>query len=119
MRMTTCLLGAALSVSLLPACKTQQAGIEQKAVSKVADPSADVDKDNAPAVLTPEVAQRTVLALTRHPEPFLAVHAPSRAPSLRATARNPVSFHLALSGIAPPAYAHVTRLLLPPPPAAL
>jgi uncharacterized protein DUF4198 len=112
MRMTTCLFGAALSVSLWPACKTQQAGIEQKAVSKVADPSADIDKDNAPAVLTPEVAQRTALALTRHPEPFVAVRTPTRAPSLRATAGKPVSFDLAMPGIARWSEATIARFVV-------
>src|SRR5262245_50213404 len=113
MQLRTCLCGAALAASPLFACKTQQAGSEQKAVNKVADPSGDLDKDNAPAVLTPEVAQRTASALTRHPEPFVSVRGPAgRAPSLRVAAGKTVSLDVAMPGIARWADANIARFVV-------
>ena len=96
----------------LPACKTQQASVEQRSVSKVTETAGDIDKDNAPAAMTPEVARRIATALTRHPEPFLAVRAPNRAPSLRAQAGKPVSFDLAVPGVSRWADATVARFVV-------
>jgi hypothetical protein len=103
---------AALALSSLAACKTQQANVEHRASGKVSEPAGDIDKDNAPAVLTPELAQRTVSALTKHPEPFLGVRAPNRPPSLRATVGKTVSFDLALPGIQRWADATVARFVV-------
>ncbi len=90
---------AALALSCSAACKTQPASIDQRPVNKVAEPSGDMDKDNAPSVLTPEVAQRLMAAVTKHPEPFLAVRAPNQAPSLRAQVGKPISLELAIPGL--------------------
>jgi hypothetical protein len=90
---------AALALCWMPACKTQQASVEQRPVSKVAEPAGEMDKDNARAVLTPEMAQKRAAALTKHPEPFLTVRTPNKAPSLRAQPGKPMSFELALPGL--------------------
>src|SRR5262245_17210603 len=95
----------------LPACKTQQASVEQRSVGKVTETPVDLDKDNAPAA-TLEIAQRIAVALTRHPEPFLSVRAPNRAPSLRAQAGQPVSFDLDVPGLARWADATVARFVV-------
>src|SRR5437868_13542870 len=91
--------GAALVLCSLSACKTQQGSVEQRPATKLAEPARDLDKDNAPAVLTPEIAQRQVAAVMQHPEPFLAVRSPNRAVSLRAPVGKPVSFDLAVPGL--------------------
>jgi hypothetical protein len=112
MRITRFLAGAALLLCSLPACKTQQASVEQRATNKVAEPAGDMDKDNAPAMLTPAMAQRMLAAVTRHPEPFLAVRASNKAPSLRVPVGKSVSFDLAVPGLLRWADANVARFVV-------
>jgi hypothetical protein len=102
MKIATFLARAAVVLCALPACNTHRASVEQRPTNKVAEPTGDIDKDNAPAVLTPELAQRMIATLTSHPEPFLtlrAPNAPNKAPSLRAPVGKPVSFELAMPGL--------------------
>jgi hypothetical protein len=117
MKIATFLAGAAVVLCALPACKTQQAGVEQRPANKVFEPAGDMDKDNAPAVLTPEVAARMVAALTRHPEPFVAVRAPIApnapvAPTLRAPVGKAVSFSVGLPNVARWSDATVARFVV-------
>src|SRR5690242_16928189 len=72
MKNASLLAGAAVVLCALPACKTQQASVEQRPANQVSEP-ADIDKDNAPAALTPVEAQRMFKTATSHPEPFLAL----------------------------------------------
>jgi hypothetical protein len=106
---------AAVVLCALPACKTHQPTVEQRPVNQVAEPAGYMDKDNAPTVLTPEMAQRMVTALTRHPEPFVAVRSSTptaKAPSLRAPVGKPVSFGVGLPGIARWSDATVARFVV-------
>jgi hypothetical protein len=95
----------------MPSCKTQQAGVEQRAVRRVPESATQMDKDNARAVPTPEASRRLALALVQHPEPFLIVRAPNGAISLRARAGRPVSFEIAVPGIESWASAEVARFV--------
>jgi hypothetical protein len=51
-------------------------------------------------------------ALTKHPEPFLAAHTANKAPSLRAPVGKPVSFDVAMPGVARWADASVARFVV-------
>jgi len=115
MKIATFLAGAAVVLYALPACNTHRAGVDQRPTNKVTEPTADIDKDNAPAVLTPELAQRMVATLSKHPEPFVAVRsasAPNQAPSLRAPVGKPVSFSVAVPGIQRWSEATVARFVV-------
>jgi hypothetical protein len=112
MRIATFFAGAGVFFCSLPACKPQPSSVEQRPANKVAEPARDMDKDNAPAILTPELAQRMVASVTKHPEPFLAVRAPNQAPSLRAPVGKPVSFDVGLPGVGRWADATVARFVV-------
>jgi Domain of unknown function (DUF4198) len=111
MKNASFLAGAAVVLCALPACKTQQSSVEQKPANQVSEP-ADMDKDNAPAVLTPVEAQRMFKTATSHPEPFLAVRAAAKALPLRAPVGKPVSFELAMPGLVRWADATVARFVV-------
>jgi hypothetical protein len=112
MKTATFLAGAAAVLCALPACNTHRGSVEQKPTNKVAEPAGDPDKDNAPAVMTPELAQRLESAIRRHPAPFVTMRAANSAPSLRVPVGKPVTFELAIPGLSSWANATVASLVV-------
>jgi len=103
---------AAVVIGFSPSCKTQQTG-EQRPIAQAAEPAAAVEvKEKVSAVASPQSVQKLALAITRHPEPFLAVRGATAVGSLRAQAGKSVSFSLAVPGLARWADANVARFVV-------
>src|SRR6185503_5403732 len=61
---------------------------------------------------SPQAVQRIALAVSRHPEPFLAVRGASGVASLRAQAGKSIAFNLAIPGLARWADANIARFVV-------